>query len=156
MKRALIVLKKNVASAFPSDPLALSPTRFSRKSLFHRAPGWPFVRPSEEMISPLSLFSRRSSLSLMTKRRSAAAITLACSLAETWPRSQKLRLRSLSLSCFGITSHLISDVSSFQIIHAIYHVQNVTFCQGSVAQQCNVAFSCVSIRAPLAWRRPST
>ena len=52
MKRALIVLKKNVASAFPSDPLALSPTRFSRKSLFHRAPGWPRVRPSGEMISP--------------------------------------------------------------------------------------------------------
>ena len=145
MKRALIVLKKNVASAFPSDPLALSPTRFSRKSLFHRAPGWPFVRPSEEMISP-SLSP--ASLFLMTKRRSAAAITLACSLAETWPRSQKLRLRSLSLSCFGITSHLISDVSSFQIIHAIYHVQNVTFCQSSEALQCRVEFSCVSVRAP--------
>ena len=66
----------------PFRPSRALPTRFSRKSLFHRAPERAFVRPSGEMISPSISFSRRSSLFLMTKSGSAAAITLACSLAE--------------------------------------------------------------------------
>ena len=83
MKRALIVLKKNVAStAFPSErQTLLSSEKFVPQSE-HEPP--VCVRPSVRLYAGRDDFVpllRSSTMFLMTERRSAA-ITLACSLAE--------------------------------------------------------------------------